>query len=241
LSNIPIFQITNVFKTINHKAILNQVNLNIGPREFFGIVGPSGSGKTSLLRLLNGLEHYDTGNIDYKGKPIRIKNCLRLREEVGMVFQNPAIISETVRGNLLIRKEWDQSFSVSDTELSDILAQVELSKELLEKDARSLSGGEKQRLALARTLLNKPEVLLLDEPTANLDPRLGDQILNIINQLRHHMNVTIIMVSHNIRQMIKYSTKAAFLIDGNIIETGNNHILTNPKTDMAINFLGKNQ
>jgi len=90
-------------------------------------------------------------------------------------------------------------------------------------------------------LLNKPEVLLLDEPTANLDPRLGDQILNIINQLRHHMNVTIIMVSHNIRQMIKYSTKAAFLIDGNIIETGNNHILTNPKTDMAINFLGKNQ
>jgi putative ABC transport system ATP-binding protein len=114
---------------------------------------------------------------------------------------------------------------------------VELPKNLLGKDARSLSGGEKQRLAIARTLLNKPSVLLLDEPTANLDQRLGNQILNLINHLRDQMKVTIIMVSHNIQQIIKYATKAAFLIDGSIAEKGNIDILKTPKTESAIQFL----
>ncbi|MFQ6677499.1 MAG: ATP-binding cassette domain-containing protein [Fidelibacterota bacterium] len=238
MSKIPLFQLKNISKTAGGKSILKHIDMEIAPGEFFSVVGPSGCGKTTLLRLLNGLESFDSGQIFYKGISIPQGDYQILRKEIGMVFQNPAILSETVRGNLLIRKEWDKLFSVSDAELLGILAQVELSKDLLEKDARSLSGGEKQRLALARTLLNKPEVLLLDEPTANLDPRLGNQILNIINHLRDQMNVTIIMVSHNIQQMIQYTSRAAFLINGMVIEKGTSQILTDPRTELARRFLG---
>ncbi len=222
------------------KFILDNINLEIDTGEFFGIVGPSGSGKTSLLRLLNGLEGFDKGQINYNGESIQKRDYRKLREEVGIVFQTPSILGGTVQDNLLIRKFWDKSFLVNESDLSEILSMVELPKNLLGKDARSLSGGEKQRLALARTLLNKPSVLLLDEPTANLDQRLGNQILNLINHLRDQMKVTIIMVSHNIQQIIKYATKAAFLIDGSIAETGNVDILKNPKTEIAIRFLGIN-
>jgi putative ABC transport system ATP-binding protein len=237
LSNQPTFQITNVAKSIGGKQILCNINLEIFPGEFFCIAGPSGSGKTSLLRLLNGLEPFDIGEIYYKGQSVQNNDIQKLREEVGMVFQNPAIFAETVKENLIIRKQWDKLFFVDESDLYEILEMVELPQNLLALDARSLSGGEKQRLALARTLLNKPSVLLLDEPTANLDPRLGDQILNTINQLRHQMNVTIIMVSHHIHQAAKHATKAAFLIEGTITETGLISILTNPATEAANLFL----
>ena len=228
---------TNVAKSIGGKQILCNINLEIFPGEFFCIAGPSGSGKTSLLRLLNGLEPFDIGEIYYKGQSVQNSDIQKLREEVGMVFQNPAIFAETVKENLIVRKQWDKLFVVDENDLYEILEMVELPKNLLALDARSLSGGEKQRLALARTLLNRPSVLLLDEPTANLDPRLGDQILNTINQLRHQMNVTIIMVSHHIHQAAKYATKAAFLIEGTITETGPISILTNPATKTANLFL----
>jgi len=240
LSPLPLFQLKNVSKAVNGKSILDNINLEINTGEFFGIVGPSGSGKTSLLRLLNGLEGFDKGQIDYNGESIQKGDYRKLREEVGIVFQTPSILGGTVQDNLLIRKYWDKSFLVNESDLSEILSMAELPKNLLGKDARSLSGGEKQRLALARTLLNKPSVLLLDEPTANLDQRLGNQILNLINHLRDQMKVTIIMVSHNIQQIIKYATKAAFLIDGSIAETGNVDILKNPKTEIAFRFLGIN-
>jgi len=237
LSNHPTFQINHVAKSIGRKSILHDINLEIFPGEFFCIAGPSGSGKTSLLRLLNWLEPFDTGEIYYKGESVRNCDFQKLREEVGMVFQSPVVFAETVKENLLIRKQWDKSFSVDENRLLEILEMVELPKDLLGLDARSLSGGEKQRLALARTLLNKPSVLLLDEPTANLDPRLGEQILNTMNQLRSQMNVTIIMVSHHIRQAVKLATKAAFLIGGTITETGLVDILTSPATEAAQLFL----
>ncbi len=237
MSTTPLFQIEKVAKSINGNSILNDINLEIFPGEFFCIAGPSGSGKTSLLRLLNGLESFDIGEIYYKGQSVQNSDIQKLREEVGMVFQNPAVFAETVKENLIIRKQWDKLFSVNENDLFEILEMVELPQSLLALDARSLSGGEKQRLALARTLLNKPSVLLLDEPTANLDPRLGEQILSTINQLRHQMDVTIIMVSHHIHQAIKYGTKSAFLIEGTIAETGSISILTNPVTEAAKRFL----
>lgn len=237
MSKHPTFQINHVAKSLGGKSILHDINLEIFQGEFFCIAGPSGSGKTSLLRLLNGLEPFDIGEIYYKGKSVQNGDFQKLREEVGMVFQNPVVFAETVKENLLIRKQWDKSFSVNENRLLEILEMVELPQDLLGLDARSLSGGEKQRLALARTLLNKPSVLLLDEPTANLDPRLGEQILNTMNQLRSQMNVTIIMVSHHIHQAVKHATKAAFLIEGTIAETGLIDILTSPATKAAQLFL----
>lgn len=194
--NTPLFQLEHIMFSVQDRTILNDINLSVKPKTFTLISGPSGGGKTTLLRLLNGLDNPTSGNILYKGTSILNGNITHFRQEVGMVFQNPTVFMGSVRENLLLRQRWDKSFSPNDDEISKSLKEVGLTKDQLELDARSLSGGEKQRLALARVLLNKPTTLLLDEPTANLDEKLGKQILKQVSGLKDELGLTIVLVSH---------------------------------------------
>ncbi len=237
-TNDILFSFKKISYAIDGHSILKDVTLSIPSGEFFGILGPSGAGKSSLLRLFNELSSPTDGTIRYRGKSIQDYPVTELRKQVGMVFQNPVMTGGSVRDNLLITRRWEKSTpSISEDDLITSLESVKLTNKFLDKEARSLSGGEKQRIALARALLNKPDVLLLDEPTANLDPRLSRSILQLISDLLHKFNLTLIIASHEHRLIKSFVNRVAFLIDGEIVEEGSADILENPATDLAKSFL----
>jgi putative ABC transport system ATP-binding protein len=214
--------------------------LDIRQNEFTVLLGPSGSGKSTLLRMLNCLNSPTSGEIYFDDKPLTDYDLSHLRKRVGMVFQSPTMINGTVKENLTMTQKWIKDGNIiADTELTQILEQVGLDSSFLDKDARSLSGGEQQRIALARVLLNKPEVLLLDEPTANLDPQLANKILKLVNQLYRDLKLTVILVSHNHQIIKQFAKRVAYLVDGKIIEDGGGEIISNPQTAAAQAFIAK--
>jgi len=234
----PLIKVDNISFSVNNIRILQNVSLEIFQNDFIVLLGPSGSGKSTLLRLLNGLNSPTAGTVYFHGKSLPELDIIQIRQQVGMVFQSPAMINGTVKENLLITNNWlKDNQSITDVDLINILEKVELNATFLEKDARSLSGGEQQRIALARTLLNKPEVLLLDEPTANLDPQLAQKILHLIYNLHKQLGLVVVLVTHHHQAIKSFVNRAFYLIDGEIIETGSAAIIDEPKSVKAQNFI----
>ncbi len=218
--------------------ILKDINLTVAPGEFLALLGPSGSGKTTLLRLFNNLDSPTNGKIIYNGKPLNNWNVINLRKQVGMVFQEPIILAGSVESNLQLNLRWDKPAThLSTPDLRKTLTKVGLQDVDLSGDARSLSGGEKQRLALARVLLNQPQVLLLDEPTASLDPALARRILQRIAELQREMNITVIWVSHDPDLARRFARRVVFLENGRITEDGPASILDAPDSPGLRHYL----
>jgi putative ABC transport system ATP-binding protein len=183
-------------KNVKIKEILSIDELIIPSHTVTCIYGPSGSGKSTLLKLLNHLHSPDEGNINFNGKSIFEMDPIELRRKVVMVPQTPTIYEGTVKDNLIIGCKFAEKPIPSDHELENILATVHLRKPL-DEDADTLSGGEKQRLALARALLLHPEVLLLDEPTSALDEETASSVIFDVIQLYQQHKKTIIMITHS--------------------------------------------
>ncbi len=240
MNNSSIFKLENINYSVDGLNILQDISLDIKSSEFVALLGPSGSGKSTLLRMLNCLNSPTSGTINFHDKPITDYNITQLRQKVGMVFQSPTMVNGTVKENLTMTQKWTKDgYSFTDEGLIKTLEQVGLDSEFLYKDARSLSGGEQQRIALARVLLNKPDVLLLDEPTANLDPQLANKILKLVYQLYQDLKLTVILVSHDHQIIKQFSKRVAYLIDGKIIEEGNADIINNPQTTAAQAFIDR--
>ena len=238
--NNSIFKLENINFSVDGLNILQNISLDIRPNDFVVLLGPSGSGKSTLLRMLNCLNSPTFGTINFHDKPISDYDIAQLRQKVGMVFQSPTMINGTVRENLTMTQKWTkEGNSLADNELIEILEKVDLNSEFLNKDARSLSGGEQQRIAIARTLLNKPEVLLLDEPTANLDPQLANKILKLVDQLYQDLKLTVILVSHDHQIIKQFAKRVVYLVGGEIIEKGDSAIINNPQTAAAQAFIAK--
>jgi len=238
--NNSIFKLENINFSVDGLNILQNISLDIRPNDFVVLLGPSGSGKSTLLRMLNCLNSPTFGTINFHDKPISDYDIAQLRQKVGMVFQSPTMINGTVRENLTMTQKWTkEGNSLADDELIEILEKVDLNSEFLNKDARSLSGGEQQRIAIARTLLNKPEVLLLDEPTANLDPQLANKILKLVDQLYQDLKLTVILVSHDHQIIKQFAKRVVYLVGGEIIEKGDSAIINNPQTAAAQAFIAK--
>ncbi len=216
----PIFQFQDVSFEASGTRILNKVTFDVLKGEFLAILGASGAGKSSLLRLFNALNSPIDGQIHFRGHAI--DNDLQgLRKNVGILFQNPVVFSGTVKENLLAASRWDQKIAQTlDFDLLKLLDQVEMGSIKLTHKAKDLSGGEQQRLALARTLLNGPEVLLLDEPTSNLDPKLSRSIMDLVNKLQDTLDLTVIIVSHDHILMRRYAKRVIVLAKGEIVGDG---------------------
>jgi putative ABC transport system ATP-binding protein len=233
-----LFVLKNISVRKKGLSILNNVSLTVKDREFLAILGPSGAGKSTLLRLLNALDSPTSGSVTYTAQPFQNHNIVKLREEIGIVFQNPVMVFGTVRENLKLSERWKKHAELIHADkLAEVLQSVDLSPAILDKDARSLSGGEKQRIALARVLLNQPRVLLLDELTANLDPNLARYIMQTIFYLYEKLNLTIIIVSHDHKLVQQFISRVAFLIDGQLIEEGSPELLTRSNAPQVQNFL----
>ena len=184
--------------------VLNIENLTIPKNITTCIMGPSGSGKSTLLKLLNNLISPDSGEILYKKQSIFEMDPIELRQKVVMTPQTPVIFEGSIRDNLTIGLTFSKQELSNDYELKDVLDTCHLKKEL-DDNAEQLSGGEKQRLALARATLMKPEVLLLDEPSAALDHDTADIVIqNFVEQAKDNAQ-TLIMVTHDKEIATKFS------------------------------------
>ncbi len=212
--------VTKVYPTPSgqERCVLQVDDLRIFPGEILALVGPSGAGKSTLLRLLNFLEPPTQGTIHFRGQPFRQDQemPLALRRRVTTVFQRPALLNrsvwENVRYGLRLRGEGNAR-----ERIQAVLALVGLS-ELADQPARRLSGGEAQRAALARALVLEPDVLLLDEPTANLDPYNVGLMEEVVRRFNQERGATVVLVTHNIFQARRLAHRVALLLDGRIIE-----------------------
>lgn len=183
-------------KDVRCQDIIRVEELCIEEGETTFIVGESGGGKTTFLKLLNHLVDYEEGTITYQGEDLHSLDVVLLRREVILLPQVPVIFPGTIRKNLLIGLEFSKKDLVDESRLLDELAKVGVQKSL-DADAEDLSGGEKQRLALARVMLMEPKVLLLDEPTSALDEDTEQKITAYISNHLFNSSITLIMVTHS--------------------------------------------
>lgn len=207
-----------VIKDVKYKDILFVDELEIKAGEITCILGKSGGGKTTLLKLLNHLYSYDSGSITYNGEELTSINPIELRRKIVMLAQNPAIFSGSVRDNLLIGTKF-HDLDYANDQLKKILGKVQLDIEL-DTDASKLSGGEKQRLALAAVLLLKPKIMLLDEPSSALDEDTEEFIIQMVVRYIQEKEGTLIMVTHSVDIAEKFSDRIIRVEDGRIIDKG---------------------
>jgi len=214
----PIYQLQGVTKVYNGRRVLDVERLDIRRGEIFALVGPSGAGKSTLLRLLNFLEPPTGGTIRFLDVEFNATRLmpLELKRRVTTVFQRPILLNRSVWANanfgLQLRGQRDAARRVEQA-----LEQVGLGR-LARQPARTLSGGEAQRVALARAMVLEPDVLLLDEPTANLDPYNVGLIEDIARTLNRDRGISIVLVTHNVFQAKRLAERVALLLEGRIVE-----------------------
>lgn len=211
--------------TAFERAALTDINLVINDNEFVGIIGHTGSGKSTLIQHLNGLIKPTGGTVYYNGNDIFDKDysLRKHRGKVGIVFQYPEyqLFETTVIEDVKFGPR-NIGMSNLDVDLAafEALKKVKISDDLLDASPLELSGGEKRRVAIAGILAMKPEVLILDEPTAGLDPRGRDEILGLISELHRDNNMTVILVSHSMEDVARYVERLVVLNDGRIFADG---------------------
>ncbi|MCI8598561.1 MAG: energy-coupling factor transporter ATPase [Lachnospiraceae bacterium] len=201
---------------------LRDVNLEIGQGEFIGLIGHTGSGKSTLVQHLNGLVKATDGHVYFHGEDIYAHgyDMKRLRSRVGLVFQYPEhqlfevdVLSDVCFGP----KNQGLSREEAEERAKEALQMVGLSEEFYKQSPFELSGGQKRRAAIAGVLAMEPEVLILDEPTAGLDPKGRDEILDQISALHREKKITIVLVSHSMEDVAKYVGRIVVMNQGEVM------------------------
>ncbi|MDX1520992.1 MAG: phosphate ABC transporter ATP-binding protein [Anaerolineae bacterium] len=220
----------------NGAELLNNVSLTIPPGNITSLVGPSGSGKSTLLRCLNRLWEPPPGTVQLDGQDITALDVLTLRRRVGLLTQSGALFEGSVADNVAYGPGLHNQ-RLSQDRLTELLEMAGLDPGLAGKSTDTLSGGQAQRVALARTLANEPEVLLLDEPTSALDPAAMLKVEQTILSLRDRLGLTVVWVSHALEQVERTADFVALLVDGQILETGTpQHLLSGVHRHLTEDF-----
>jgi tungstate transport system ATP-binding protein len=212
-----IYRLQNIERWFGDRRVLHVPELEIHAGACLGIIGPSGAGKSTLLRILAMLDRPTSGNIIYSGQILNGSTPIETRREITMVFQRAALLDQTVYENV------SYGLSIRGIDAPDqVRAMLEMLgiEHLAEQPALSLSGGEMQRAAVARALVIQPRVLLLDEPTANLDPDNVAILERAISRAISESDTTVVLVSHNLHQVCRLASRVAGVIDGELVEHG---------------------
>jgi len=210
-----VYELENLQQAYGGRTVVDIEHLSVESGEVLALVGPSGAGKSTLLRLLNFLEPAATGTIVYCGQAIGRSAPLAIRRQVTTVFQRPLLLHGSVRDNVAYGLRLRGL--PADGSVHKALETVGLS-DLARHMAHTLSGGEMQRVALARALVVKPRVLLLDEPTANLDPYNVGLIEDVIRRTNVEQGTTIVLVTHNVFQARRLAHRTGLMLSGRLIE-----------------------
>ncbi|HWQ30728.1 MAG TPA: ATP-binding cassette domain-containing protein [Negativicutes bacterium] len=233
-----IFSISNLTKVYGDKRVLDIEGLELEEGRITGIIGPSGAGKSTLLYILNGLEKASEGRIVFDGKEMKNEPDLDTRRQMTMVFQRPTVFNTSVHDNMAY------GLKLRGIKNSEAMARVaELARligleDKLQQRAATLSGGEAQRLSLARAIIHRPKVLLLDEPTANLDPANVAMIEKLVLYTKEEYGTSVVMITHNMFQAKRISEKLVFLLNGSIVECGDtNEVFGSPRDDRTLDFI----
>ena len=230
--------VKNLTKTYNKKTVLKNINFSVEEKEIVSIIGPSGSGKSTLLRCINRMVTPTSGEILFDRKLITSANIGEIRKEIGMVFQHFNLFE-----NLTVL----ENITLAPVKLK-LLSQTEAKKRALamlkeinlydKKDSYpiSLSGGEKQRVAIIRTLILEPRLILLDEPTSALDPEMTKEVIELIKHLKDK-GITLIIVSHEMEFVKEFSNRIIFIENGKLILDSSYNKIINGENDRVKNFI----
>lgn len=211
--------------TAYHVQALRDINLKIEDGEFIGIIGHTGSGKSTLIQHMNGLMKATSGGIYFNGQDIYDEdfNMKELRSKVGLVFQYPEhqLFETTIFDDVCFGpKNLGLDKATVELRAYEALKSVNFPDKLFYQPPFDLSGGQKRRVAIAGVLAMKPEVLILDEPTAGLDPAGRDEILGMISQMHKELGITIILVSHSMEDVAQYVDRIIVMNQGSVMYDG---------------------
>ena len=226
--------VKNIDKSFKDKVVLNKLNLDVYESESLSIIGESGSGKSILTRCIVGLLEYDHGSISFENlnniNTLNDKEKMNYMSKFGILFQNSALIdSLNIKENLKFASKQD-SFNI-------ILDEVGLPNSILEKYPSELSVGMQKRVGLARAILKRPEILILDEPTTGLDPIIARQINLLIKSLVRKNKITTITVTHDMESVYEFADYVAFLKNGIIEWYGNARKINKSRNSSMNNFI----
>lgn len=216
--------VQNLFKSFSGKEVLKDVSFTINEGDIYGIVGHSGAGKSTLLRCLNGLESYDSGSIkidDNEVKDLDNTQLRQLRKNLAMIFQNFNLMtSKNVFDNIAFPMElWGFDKASIEKRVNELLSLVGL-EDKKKWNVKKLSGGQKQRVGIARALALRPKILLCDEATSALDPNTTKSILELLRDINKKLNITIIIVTHQMEVVKETCSKVIIMEDGEIKGSG---------------------
>lgn len=213
----PVLETRHLRREVNDAVLVADVSITVTKGEVIAIVGPSGAGKSSLLRLLNRLDEPSSGEVFVEGQNYRLIPPQELRRRVGMLMQSPYLFPGTVSDNIRFGPQ-QQGKDMKPEEIEDILDRVGLSN-FGGRDVEQLSGGEAQRVSLARTLANDPDILLLDEPTSALDETAKTGVETLLMDIMHERGLTYLWVTHDQAQAQRMATRIMLMENGKIVQT----------------------
>jgi len=215
--------------------IVDDFSYSFAPAKIYTVLGPSGAGKSSLLRLMNRLDEPSSGEIIFDSHDYRTLTPCLLRCKVGYLFQTPHLFAGSVADNVRFARP-----ELTDGRVGELLTLTSFKSERKDEPTDNLSVGEQQRVALARLLATEPTVMLLDEPTAALDPTYTGMIESAIKRIVAEKGVTAIMVSHNPEQALRMNGEGLLLVGGRLVESGPiADLLGNPRTEEARRYRDK--
>ncbi len=232
----PAIQFKDVNYSIDGQPILRNISGAFYDGEITTLVGPSGAGKTTLLKLCNWLLSPNDGHIMVHDQDIHDYDPVELRRKVGMALQSAPMIDGSVHKNLALPLEL-QGKRLPDIQAIDLLNDVGLSEDFLQRNSRELSGGQRQKVSIARTLVNHPQILLLDEITSSLDQVSQKEIEDLIVKINRKYGVTIVWITHDLKQALHVGTYTWVMMAGEIVETGKSELLESPSNERVRQFV----
>ena len=238
---MALIETVNIFQNYDGRDILKNINLKIDRAEVFALIGPTGTGKTTLIRIMDLLEPPYSGRVFFDGMDVTNPRIGRLeaRRRMSYVQQKPVVFTANVYDNVAFGLKWrHEKSNLIKRKVDDALELVGM-KEYRNRNARTLSGGETQRIAIARALATGPEILLLDEPTANLDPISTTKVEQVLHDVIKEKKIAVVMATHDMVQGQQLASRIGVLLDGELVQVGSpGEIFTSPKSERVAEFVG---